>query len=82
VVKSLQNLSNDHVYQYIETMNAPAGGAGRRSPVLPPGKMFWLGGWVMQRSFPIIFTAICYSSSRRGSKRLHRICLDSNVSDN
>ena len=25
-------------------------GAGRRSPVLPPGKMFWLGGWVMPRS--------------------------------
>ena len=26
-------------------------GAGRRSPVLPPGKVFWLGGWVVQRSF-------------------------------
>ena len=24
-------------------------GAGRRSPVLPPGKVFWLGGCVMQR---------------------------------
>src|SRR5210317_1227048 len=26
-------------------------GAGRRSPVLPPGKVFWRGGWVMQRSY-------------------------------
>jgi len=25
-------------------------GAGRRSPVLPPGKVFWRGGWRMQRS--------------------------------
>jgi len=26
VVKSLQNLSNNHKYQYIEMVNAPAGG--------------------------------------------------------
>ena len=31
-------------------VNAPAGGAGRRSPVLPPGKVIWLGGSGMQRS--------------------------------
>ena len=23
--------------------------AGRRSPVLPPGKVVWLGGWGLQR---------------------------------
>jgi len=25
-------------------------GAVRRCPVLPPGIMFWLGGWITQRS--------------------------------
>ena len=38
-MKSLQNLSNVHIYQHVGMVNAPAGGAGRRSPVLPPGKV-------------------------------------------
>ena len=57
-------------------------GGRQAQPGVATGQMFWPDGWVMQRAFPIIFTAICYSSSRRGSKRLHRICLDSNVLDN
>jgi hypothetical protein len=38
VVKSLQNLSNDHVYQYIETVNAPAGGGRQAQPGVATGQ--------------------------------------------
>ena len=43
-------------------------GAGRRSPVWPPSKALWLGGWVVQRSFE------GFSSVRFGQKNSpHRL---------
>ena len=45
VVTSQKHLSHNNAFQYIQMVNVPAGGAGRRSPVLPPGKCLalWLG---------------------------------------
>ena len=52
VVKSLQNLSNDHVYQYIETVNAPAGGQAGAARCCHRAKCFGLTAGLCRDLFP------------------------------
>jgi hypothetical protein len=52
VVKSLQNLSNDHVYQYIETVNAPAGGQAGAARCCHRAKCFGLTAGLCRELFP------------------------------
>jgi hypothetical protein len=52
VVKSLQNLSNDHVYQYIETMNAHVGGQAGAVRCCHRAKCFGLAAGLCRDLFP------------------------------
>ena len=40
VTEPLRISRNIHILQYVETVNAPAEGAGRRGPVAPRGAVF------------------------------------------